>query len=162
MKNLAFIAILFLFCACSPKNPQNLLKNELLAYTQKTQIISQNEQILAIGSYLNPIYSELNDDFNDHIILAVYPKTIAINFNSFTLNGQKISPKLLKNDDELIKKLAFYVPLAHYFEISAPKQDTIKLTLRFFVNQNDEVFLSFQKVSKSMYWNPKRLNIPHN
>lgn len=162
MKNLALITIMFILSACSPKNVQDPLKNELLAYTKKTQIINEKERILVVGSYLNPIYSEFNDDFKEHIILAVYPKSTKINLSSFRLNGEKVALRALKNSDELIKKVAFFVPLAQYFEISALQKETLMLDLSFEIDQVSEVFLSFQKVSKSMYWNPKLLNIQHN
>lgn len=161
MKKIIFTIIIAIFLsACSNKNiTHDPIKNELLAYTQKTEIINKNERILALGTYLNPVYPNLvSKNLEEHFIVAIYPKEIDINENSFTVNSsiQDVMIRELKEGDELLKKVAFSVPWGKYYEIISPRKNTDILRLNFEIYPSDRIELAFQKVSVSMYWHPKR------
>ena len=161
-KMIKFVVFALLLAGCADKKYiHNPLKNELLAYTSKAEVIDKDTQILAVATYLNPIYKELNDEQKrEKIILAVHPKEAKLISESLVVNGVQsgVSIRRLEADDELLEKVSFPVPWAQYFEITAPEILSDRLTLTFEIYPSKKAFLSFQKVSKSMYWNEETLN----
>lgn len=161
MKNSIFTLMITLFLvACSSKNVvHDSIKNELLSYTQKTEIINDKVRILVLGTYLNPVYPDLIDkNLKEHFILAIYPKEININKKTFMVNQSKqnLSIRELNPDDELLKKVAFKIPWGKYYEIISPEQNTDLINISFEIYPSVRTQLTFQKVSVSMYWQPKR------
>lgn len=145
--------ILFFISGCSDKKYiHEPLKNELLAYTSKAEIIKENDRILILGVYLNPITSEYD---KERFVLAIYPKDSELKTNSFALNGSKsqILVKSIEYNDELLNKVSFKMPWGAYYEVVSPAISSDTLTLTFEIRDLNAVALKFQKVSKSMYWN---------
>ena len=66
---------------CSGKSVDEAQKRELLAYTQKFQ----QDNFLVVATYLNPIYSQENDQ-NDDFIISVYPQDAQILIESLKVN----------------------------------------------------------------------------
>lgn len=158
MKNLLiFLALVVAFFGCSSKVVvHEPLKNELLAYTSKSEIIQKDLKILVLGTYLNPVHSELIKESKDEkFIIAVYPKDSEVNFKSFSVNNDisGIKTRVLDENDELLKLITFQMPWGKYIEVSAPEKISDKLNLSFEIYPSKQVSLEFQKVSKSMYWN---------
>ncbi|WP_169974117.1 MULTISPECIES: hypothetical protein [unclassified Campylobacter] len=158
MKNLLiFLALVVAFFGCSSKVVvHEPLKNELLAYTSKSEIIQKDLKILVLGTYLNPVHSELIKESKDEkFIIALYPKDSEVNFKSFSVNNDisGIKARVLDENDELLKLITFQMPWGKYIEVSAPEKISDKLNLSFEIYPSKQVSLEFQKVSKSMYWN---------
>ena len=63
----------------------------------------------------------------------------------------------LTANDPLLEKVSFEVPWAQYFEVSTPEIKSDKININFEIYPSKQVSLSFQKVSKSMYWNGEAL-----
>ena len=78
---------------------------------------------------------------------------------SFTANDSQrgILVRRLAADDPLLQKVSFEVPWAQYFEVSTPEISNDKINLDFEIYPSKKASLSFQKVSKSMYWNGQSL-----
>ncbi|MDO5046877.1 MAG: hypothetical protein Q4D84_09285 [Campylobacter sp.] len=158
MKNLLiFLALITAFFGCSGKIVvHEPLKNELLAYTSKAEVIEKELKILVLGTYLNPVHSDVIKDSKDEkFIIAVHPKDSEINFKSFSLNNDisGIKTRILDENDELLKLITFQIPWGKYIEVSAPEKFSDRLNLSFEIHPSKQVSLEFQKVSKSMYWN---------
>ena len=112
MKKFIFLALFSAFFSvfimgCSVKSVDEAQKRELLAYTQKFQ----QDNFLVVATYLNPIYSQENDQ-NDDFIISVYPQDAQILIESLKVNesDENISAHLLNDDEPLLKKLAFNSP----------------------------------------------------
>lgn len=161
MKNsILMIVFAFFLTACSNKNfLHEPIKNELLAYTKKAEIINSKERILAVATYLNPIYPDLvSENLEEHFIVAIYPKESEINAGSFAVNNssQNIILRELQEGDKLLEKVAFRVPWGKYYEVVSPQKNTDVIRLNFEIYPSARIELAFQKVSVSMYWQPKR------
>ncbi|MCD8212469.1 MAG: hypothetical protein LUC34_00125 [Campylobacter sp.] len=160
MRNFVFIFVFLLsFFGCSDKKIviHEPLKNELLAYTSKTEIIKDTNRTLIVATYLNPIYqSKISIKGEEKFLVAINPKENEIDVSSITVNGDNnaTSLRLLDDGDELLGLVGFEMPWAAYYEISAPSKDSDKLTLSFEIYRSEKVSLGFQKVAKSLYWNP--------
>ena len=91
--------------------------------------------------------------------MAVHPKEVKILEESFTANDlqQGIMVRRLAANDPLLEKVSFEVPWAQYFEVSTPEIKSDKINLTFEIYPSKKASLSFQKVSKSMYWNGEAL-----
>lgn len=168
MKNFILLLLFSAFIAgCSVKNVNEAQKRELLAYTQK----SQQDNFLVVATYLNPIYSQENDE-NDDFIVGIYPQDAQILVESLKVNesDENISAHLLNDDEPMIKKLAFNSPWTKYYKISVPAKDSQTLKLDFAAttpagaseqsstsesSQPHQVSLVFQKIAKSLYWSPR-------
>lgn len=161
MKKFIFLALFSAFFStfimgCSAKSVDEAQKRELLAYTQKFQ----QDNFLVVATYLNPIYSQENDQ-NDDFIISVYPQDAQILIESLKVNGsdENISAHLLNDDEPLLKKLAFNSPWTKYYKISVPAKDSDTLKLEFKAtsesSQPHQVLLVFQKISRSLYWSPR-------
>ena len=62
-KSVFFLSFILALVGCADKKYiHEPLKNELLAYTSKSEIIDAKTNILIVATYLNPIYSELIDE----------------------------------------------------------------------------------------------------
>ncbi|MFL1706359.1 hypothetical protein ACHJH3_05085 [Campylobacter sp. MOP7] len=158
MKNLLIcLALMTGFLGCSNKIViHEPLKNELLAYTSKSEIIQKNLKILVLGTYLNPVHSELiKENKDEKFIIAIHPKDADVNLKSFSLNNDisGIKTRILDENDELLKLITFQMPWGKYIEVSAPEKSLDRLNLSFEIYPSNQVSLEFQKVSKSMYWN---------
>lgn len=157
MKNLLFasaLAFLLLGCA-STKNMNEAQKKELLAYTSKFE----KENFLVVGTYLNPIYPQ-GDDANDDFIISIYPDDNNIDVSTLKINGddEGISAYVLNADEPILGKLAFRTPWAKHYKISISAKKANTLVLEFSAGENDrshQVALSFQKISRSLYWSPR-------
>lgn len=172
MKNMIFLALFAVFFAgCAIKSVDEAQKRELLAYTQKFE----KDNFLVVATYLNPIYSQENDQ-NDDFIVSIYPQDAQILIESLKVNesDEGISAHVLNDDEPLLAKLAFSTPWAKYYKISVPAKDSQTLKLEFAAtipasseqnlastnpasesSQPHQVSLSFQKISKSLYWSPR-------
>lgn len=152
-KIINFIAILVFFVGCASKEViYEPIKNEILAYTQKAEIISQNERALIIATYTNPIKKSDDENF----IISINPddfQILSANLNDdFNVKFSEISA-----DDEKLKNIGFNLPWARHYELIAPTKDSKKLVLTLKISKNDvryDVRLEFAKVAKSLYWNP--------
>ena len=91
--------------------------------------------------------------------MAVHPKEAKILEESFSANGSQrgIMVRRLTANDPLLEKVSFEVPWAQYFEVSTPEIKSDKININFEIYPSKQVSLSFQKVSKSMYWNGEAL-----
>ena len=133
------------------------LKNELLAYTSKSEIIEDTNRTLIIATYLNPIYqTKLGENSGETFLVAINPKEQEIDATTIKVNGDNngTSVRLLDESDELLKFAGFSLPWARYYEITAPSKDADNLSLTFEIYPSKKASLSFVKVSKSLYWNP--------
>ena len=160
-KSVFFLSFILALVGCADKKYiHEPLKNELLAYTSKSEIIDAKTNILIVATYLNPIYSELvGEQRREKFVVAVHPKEVKILEESFTANGlqQGIMVRRLAANDPLLQKISFEVPWAQYFEVSTPEVSNDKINLDFEIYPSKKASLSFQKVSKSMYWNGEAL-----
>ncbi|PSM51813.1 hypothetical protein [Campylobacter blaseri] len=157
MKKISLTLIIALFViSCADKNAvHEPVKNELLAYTQKFEIVrTGNDRYLAIGTYLNPV---LKKNTNEEIfILSSYPKEEPINLKTIRVNGDSnLSIKKLDYNDELLKLVNINLPWSYHYKIIAPVKNSNYLTIAYDTNRSLRAVLKFQKVSKSMYWNPE-------
>ncbi|MGG7072877.1 hypothetical protein U5B43_01285 [Campylobacter sp. 9BO] len=158
-KFLIFLAILAFIQGCSNKKVivHEPLKNELLAYTSKDEIIDKNGNTLITATYLNPIYqSKVAIKNEEKFLVAINPKEHEINPQTIALNGNTngTRARVLEQDDELLKLTGFNMPWGIYYEISAPSKETDNLNLSFEIYPSKKVSLDFLKVSKSLYWYP--------
>ena len=160
-KSVFFLSFILALVGCADKKYiHEPLKNELLAYTSKSEIIDKKTNILIVATYLNPIYSELIDEQKrEKFVVAVHPKEVKILEESFAANDlqQGIMVRRLAANDPLLQKVSFEVPWAQYFEVSTPEVKSDKINLTFEIYPSKKASLSFQKVSKSMYWNGEAL-----
>lgn len=158
-KTIFALATVFFLSACSNKNfMHDPIKNELLAYTQKTEVINKNQRVLVLGTYLNPAYPDLvSENLEEHFIVAIYPKETEVAKGSFTINrsSQNVVIRELQEGDDLLKKVAFSVPWGKYYEIVSPQKNTDVIRINFEIYPSARIELAFQKVSVSMYWQPK-------
>lgn len=157
-KYILLIAILISILGCADKKyiVHDPLKNELLAYTSKAQITNKDENTLIIATYLNPVYqSKINIKDEEKFLVAINPKR-SIKLDTIKLNNKSdgIRVRVLKSDDKILELVGFKIPWSEYYEISTPSKNSKKLSLTFEIYPSDEVLLDFQKVSKSLYWNP--------
>lgn len=159
MKNFIFLLITFLFVVgCADKKYiHEPLKNELLAYTSKEEIIKDDRRVLSIATYLNPVVKVQE---NERFILAIYPKQTPIKADSFRLNGKSdgLIVNILKDDDEILKNTSFEMPWGAYYEVLSPTVVSDTLDLSFEIYQLGTVSLKFRKVAKSMYWSSGAVN----
>lgn len=158
MKNLLFAAVLAVFmlgCA-STKSMNEAQKKELLAYTSKFE----KENFLVVGTYLNPIYPQ-GDDQNDDFIISIYPDDNNIDVSTLKINGddEGVSAYMLSDDEPILGKLAFRTPWAKHYKISVSAKNAEVLILEFGTTgesgRSHQVALSFQKISRSLYWSPR-------
>jgi len=151
-----FVFILMIFgCAGEKVIVHEPLKNELLAYTSKSEIIDGADRTLIIATYLNPIYNSNLDQSKEHFLVAINPKEHASELNNIKVNNDSnaTNARLLDENDKMLKFAGFSMPWALYYEVTAPSKQSNDLTLSFEIHQSKPVLLNFRKVAKSLYWN---------
>ena len=151
-----FVFILMIFgCAGEKVIVHEPLKNELLAYTSKSEIIDGADRTLIIATYLNPIYNSNLDQSKEHFLVAINPKEHASELNNIKVNNDSnaTNTRLLDENDEMLKFAGFSMPWALYYEVTAPSKQSDDLALSFEIYQSKPVLLNFRKVAKSLYWN---------
>ncbi|WP_462104604.1 hypothetical protein [Campylobacter concisus] len=151
-----FVFILMIFgCTGEKVIVHEPLKNELLAYTSKSEIIDGADRTLIIATYLNPIYNSNLDQSKEHFLVAINPKEDAQNLKNIKVNGDSntTNARLLDENDEMLKFAGFSMPWALYYEVTAPSKQSDDLALSFEIYQSKPVLLNFRKVAKSLYWN---------
>lgn len=151
-----FVLILMMFgCAGEKVIVHEPLKNELLAYTSKSEIIDGTDRTLVVATYLNPIYNSDLDASKEHFLVAINPKEHASELNNIKVNNDSnaTNARLLDENDEMLKFAGFSMPWALYYEVTAPSKQSDDLTLSFEIYQSKPVLLNFRKVAKSLYWN---------
>ena len=151
-----FVFILMIFgCAGEKVIVHEPLKNELLAYTSKSEIIDGTDRTLIVATYLNPIDSSDLDASKEHFLVAINPKEHAQNLKNIKVNDDSnaTNARLLDENDEMLKFVGFSMPWALYYEVTAPSKQSDDLTLSFEIYQSKPVLLNFRKVAKSLYWN---------
>ncbi|WP_107769638.1 hypothetical protein [Campylobacter concisus] len=151
-----FVFILMIFgCAGEKVIVHEPLKNELLAYTSKSEIIDGADRTLIIATYLNPIYNSNLDQSKEHFLVAINPKEHASELNNIKVNNDSnaTNARLLDENDKMLKFAGFSMPWALYYEVTAPSKQSNDLTLSFEIYQSKPVLLNFRKVAKSLYWN---------
>ena len=151
-----FVFILMMFgCAGEKVIVHEPLKNELLAYTSKSEIIDGADRTLIIATYLNPIYNSNLDQSKEHFLVAINPKEHASELNNIKVNNDSnaTNARLLDENDKMLKFAGFSMPWALYYEVTAPSKQSDDLTLSFEIYQSKPVLLNFRKVAKSLYWN---------
>ena len=151
-----FVFILMIFgCAGEKVIVHEPLKNELLAYTSKNEIIDGADRTLIIATYLNPIYNSNLDQSKEHFLLAINPKEHASELNNIKVNNDSnaTNARMLDENDKMLKFAGFSMPWALYYEVTAPSKQSDDLTLSFEIYQSKPVLLNFRKVAKSLYWN---------
>ncbi|OUT11477.1 hypothetical protein B9N62_05665 [Campylobacter concisus] len=153
---LFFIFVLMIFgCADQKVIVHEPLKNELLAYTSKSEIIDGTDRTLVVATYLNPIYNSDLDASKEHFLVAINPKEHASELNNIKVNNDSnaTNARLLDENDEMLKFAGFSMPWAVYYEVTAPSKQSDNLALSFEIYQSKPVLLNFRKVAKSLYWN---------
>ncbi|WP_103619176.1 hypothetical protein [Campylobacter concisus] len=151
-----FVFILMIFgCAGEKVIVHEPLKNELLAYTSKSEIIDGTDRTLIVATYLNPIYNSDLDASKEHFLVAINPKEHASELKNIKVNNDSnaTNARLLDENDEMLKFAGFSMPWALYYEVTAPSKQSDDLTLSFEIYQSKPVLLNFRKVAKSLYWN---------
>ena len=151
-----FVLILIIFgCAEHKVIVHEPLKNELLAYTSKSEIIDSTDRTLILATYLNPIYNSDLDASKEHFLVAINPKEHASELNNIKVNNDSnaTNARLLDENDKMLKFAGFSMPWAVYYEVTAPSKQSDDLTLSFEIYQSKPVLLNFRKVAKSLYWN---------
>ena len=151
-----FVFILMIFgCAGEKVIVHEPLKNELLAYTSKSEIIDGTDRTLIVATYLNPIYNSDLDAGKEHFLVAINPKEHASELNNIKVNNDSnaTNARLLDENDEMLKFAGFSMPWSVYYEVTAPSKQSDDLTLSFEIYQSKPVLLNFRKVAKSLYWN---------
>ena len=151
-----FVFILMIFgCAGEKVIVHEPLKNELLAYTSKSEIIDGTDRTLIVATYLNPIYNSDLDASKEHFLVAINPKEHASELNNIKVNNDSnaTNARLLDENDEMLKFAGFSMPWSVYYEVTAPSKQSDDLTLSFEIYQSRPVLLNFRKVAKSLYWN---------
>ena len=151
-----FVFILMIFgCAGEKVIVHEPLKNELLAYTSKNEIIDGADRTLIIATYLNPIYNSNLDQSKEHFLVAINPKEHASELNNIKVNNDSnaTNARLLDENDKMLKFAGFSMPWAVYYEVTAPSKQSDDLALSFEIYQSKPVLLNFRKVAKSLYWN---------
>ena len=151
-----FVFILMIFgCAGEKVIVHEPLKNELLAYTSKSEIIDGADRTLIIATYLNPIYNSNLDQSKEHFLVAINPKEHASELNNIKVNNDSnaTNARLLDENDEMLKFAGFSMPWSVYYEVTAPSKQSDDLALSFEIYQSRPVLLNFRKVAKSLYWN---------
>ena len=151
-----FVFILMIFgCAGEKVIVHEPLKNELLAYTSKSEIIDGTDRTLIVATYLNPIYNSDLDASKEHFLLAINPKEHASELNNIKVNNDSnaTNARMLDENDKMLKFAGFSMPWALYYEVTAPSKQSNDLTLSFEIYQSKPVLLNFRKVAKSLYWN---------
>ena len=151
-----FVFILMIFgCAGEKVIVHEPLKNELLAYTSKSEIIDGTDRTLIVATYLNPIYNSNLDASKEHFLVAINPKEHASELNNIKVNNDSnaTNARLLDENNEMLKFAGFSMPWAIYYEVTAPSKQSDDLALSFEIYQSKQVLLNFRKVAKSLYWN---------
>ncbi|WP_149719066.1 hypothetical protein [Campylobacter concisus] len=151
-----FVFILMIFgCAGEKVIVHEPLKNELLAYTSKSEIIDGTDRTLTVATYLNPIYNSDLDASKEHFLVAINPKEHANELKNIKVNNDSnaTNARLLDENDKMLKFAGFSMPWALYYEVTAPSKQSDDLTLSFEIYQSRPVLLNFRKVAKSLYWN---------
>ena len=151
-----FVFILMIFgCAGEKVIVHEPLKNELLAYTSKSEIIDGTDRTLIVATYLNPIYNSDLDASKEHFLVAINPKEHASELNNIKVNNDSnaTNARLLDENNEMLKFAGFSMPWAVYYEVTAPSKQSDDLALSFEIYQSKQVLLNFRKVAKSLYWN---------
>ncbi|ORI08571.1 hypothetical protein A3835_03310 [Campylobacter concisus] len=151
-----FVFILMIFgCAGEKVIVHEPLKNELLAYTSKSEIIDGTDRTLIVATYLNPIYNSNLDASKEHFLVAINPKEHASELNNIKVNNDSnaTNARLLDENNEMLKFAGFSMPWAVYYEVTAPSKQSDDLALSFEIYQSKQVLLNFRKVAKSLYWN---------
>ena len=121
-KILLVFVFIFGVLGCSDKKiiVHEPLKNELLAYTSKAEIIHDTNRTLIIATYLNPIYqSKISIKGEEKFLVAISPKENEIDASSVKVNNESnaTSLRLLDKNDELLSLAGFNMPWAAYYEI---------------------------------------------
>ncbi len=99
-----FVFILMIFgCAGEKVIVHEPLKNELLAYTSKSEIIDGADRTLIIATYLNPIYNSNLDQSKEHFLVAINPKEHASELNNIKVNNDSnaTNARLLDENDKI-------------------------------------------------------------
>ena len=152
-----FFVMIFAFLGCSDKVVvHEPLKNELLAYTSKFEIVEKDDRFLALGTYLNPIHSEIvSKDKEEKFIIAIYPKESLVDLSSFSVENSKegVRTRVLKEGDPFLNLVTFRIPWGRYIEVVSPEKSSDVLKVEFEIYPSKKALLEFRKVSKSMYWN---------
>ena len=151
-----FVFILMIFgCAGEKVIVHEPLKNELLAYTSKSEIIDGTDRTLIVATYLNPIYNSDLDASKEHFLVAINPKEHASELKNIKVNNDSnaTNARLLDENDKMLKFVGFSMPWALYYEVTAPSKQSDDLALSFEIYQSKPVLLNFRKVAKSLYWN---------
>ena len=151
-----FVFILMIFgCADQKVIVHEPLKNELLAYTSKSEIIDGTDRTLIVATYLNPIYNSDLDASKEYFLVAINPKEHAQNLKNIKVNDDSnaTNARLLDENDEMLKFAGFSMPWSVYYEVTAPSKQSDDLALSFEIYQSKPVLLNFRKVAKSLYWN---------
>ncbi|WP_462189446.1 hypothetical protein [Campylobacter concisus] len=151
-----FVFILMIFgCAGEKVIVHEPLKNELLAYTNKSEIIDGTDRTLIVATYLNPIYNSDLDASKEHFLVAINPKEHASELKNIKVNNDSnaTNVRLLDGNDKMLKFAGFLMPWALYYEVTAPSKQSDDLALSFEIYQSRPVLLNFRKVAKSLYWN---------
>ena len=151
-----FVFILMIFgCTGEKVIVHEPLKNELLAYTSKSEIIDGTDRTLIVATYLNPIYNSNLDASKEHFLVAINPKEHASELNNIKVNNDSnaTNARLLDENEEMLKFAGFSMPWSVYYEVTAPSKQSDNLVLSFEIYQSKPVLLNFRKVAKSLYWN---------
>ncbi len=149
MKKLCNILLAIFFVSCTSKI-ENPKEKESLLYTQK---FVKNE-FLVMALYLNPNYPEFTEENRDEIAFCIFPKTKISNAKIANIDAKisDLDPKI---------KLNFATKWSKCYKASVNSQNLAVLKFSFNFSDNSlqhQVLLSFQKFSKSLYWNQKSLN----
>ncbi|CAD7286989.1 hypothetical protein LMG7974_00186 [Campylobacter majalis] len=160
MRKFMLVVMLGLFGGCATKTYNHEpIKNEILAYTKKAEIIiNNNERVLIIATYINPISKEKNTE-NENFIISISPESAEI--SSINLNKDLNSTlSIINENDRILQELGFTLPWAKHYKISAASiKDEKVLNLDIAVKicetcSTHNAQISIQKISKSLYWNP--------
>lgn len=155
---ITLISTLMLLSGCADKNTiDEPIKNEILAYTQKSEIIKDKYRALIIATYINPVKKTKDND--ESFILSINPKNAEILADSISINSDKnIKISQIDENDKNLENIGFNLPWSRHYIVRSQKKDSDKLELSLSIKvcetcPSEQVYLSFQKVAKSLYWN---------
>ena len=155
MKKLILPALLVIFGGCVDKNfAHDLQKNEILAYTKKFEFIKPDRRYVALASYINPVLILDENDTHEYILLSYFPDD-APRENSVKINGVSAKFEPLNDGSKMLKFSDFSMKWGAHAQIIAPQIMADTLNLSYETNSGIRVNFVINKISKSMYWNPK-------